>query len=47
MVGNVLLKNAANVRVRGISGKGQRSSRMKMSQESGMRESCFSLLKGM
>ena len=39
MVGNVLLENAADVRVRSISSKGQRSSGMRMSQKSGMRKS--------
>ena len=45
MVGNVLLENAADVGVGIISSQGQWSSRMRMSQESGMREVRM-LLKG-
>ena len=46
VVGNVLLENAADVGVGIISSQGQWSSRMRMSQESGMRESYFCLVKG-
>ena len=44
MMRNLLLKDTANVGIRGVSGKGKRSCRMRMGKKGGMRESLLKSL---